>query len=902
MDLAKLHLQSKQQLYKLLQSQSSGLSNQQLAEKTKQYSANVISDKKRHSYLLQFCKHLFNLFAILLWVGAILAFIAEKLEPGEGMLFIAIALVTVVFLNAGFTFFQEFKANKAMNAFKHLLPSQSKVIRNGQADVILSANILPGDILILEEGDKVPADAIILEANELKVDNAALTGESIPVLRSEKPSAEKYEDSDNVIFSGTVVSSGTGKAIVFATGEQTKIGKIASLTLHTEAALTPIRVELNRFVKIITWIAIVLGFMFFAIGYAIGNPFWTNLIFAIGIIVANVPEGLLPTVTLSLSIAAQRLAKKKVLIRNLESVETLGSTSVICSDKTGTITTGHMTVKSLFVGMQHYKPEEIKSFADYEKILMVSLLCNNASMVHKDNQPLIIGDHTEKAILSFAAEQTSLNDFRKQYKRLGEIPFNSTRKTMVTLHEKAGQKSLLKKGAAEQVLKSCQQLLTSNGPETLSLQQHEQIEKQINAYASQGQRVLALAYKPTDITDISESTNGDYIFIGLISMYDPPRKQVYHSIDEAKLAGIHMIMVSGDHPLTVKAIAQEIGLGDDKTSMITGKDLDAMDDTALEDALNQKPGSYHFARVMPEQKLRVVKALQSQGRVVSVTGDGVNDAPALKRADIGIAMGMAGTDVAKDAADMILMDDDFSAIVNAIKEGRTIFENIKKFIAYILTSNIPEILPFIAFVLLSIPLPLTVLLILAIDLGTDIVPALGLGQESPENDVMHRPPRKLSERLFTGKLLFMSYGIVGLVQAMAGFTAYFYVLYSNGWQWGELLAYNDPLYATAISAYFFSIIIVQIADVLICRTRRQSVFSKGVFSNKLINIGILFELVLGLCIIYLPACNHVFNTRPLTFTQLFISVPFTLLIFFSDEYRKYLVRRGNQFVEKYLTW
>lgn len=460
------------------------------------------------------------------------------------------------------------------------------------------------------------------------------------------------------------------------------------------------------------------------------------------------------------------------------------------------------------------------------------------------------------------------------------------------------------KGAPEMVLEKCTYVVDGHhaGAKSdiaLDAAAKKKIMKAYEAMAARGERVLALSYKETSTL---KTTEEKFVFLGLVSMVDPHRPEVPKAIEQCHTAGIKVIMVTGDYSITAAAIAQEVGLiPDPKTAtLMTGEELAEMSDTELSRTLENE--HLIFARTNPRQKLRIVQALQKKGEVVTVTGDGVNDAPALKNADMGVSMGIGGTEVAREASDMVLMDDNFATIVVAIEEGRTIFENIKKFIAYILTSNIPQILPFVAFALFAIPLPLTVILILCIDLGTDIIPALGLGTEKPESDIMKKPPRPQTERLLTMKLLGMSYGIIGMLQAAAGFFSFFFILFHGGWEWGQELALNDPLYLRAVTAFFSSIIICQIADVYICRTRRQSVFSVGFFENKFILLGIASELLLLSVIVYLPATHAFFGTAPLNWWELSLSIPFALLIFFGDEYRKWLLRKGNGFVERWLTW
>lgn len=921
----RIHKLEMHEIFGDLDTSHDGLDANQIANRLARFGKNAITEKKRSPFIVRFGKQLTNQFAILLWVGAILSFFGEYFQPGEGMLYIGIALVAVVFLNAIFTYWQESKVEHAMSAFKNMLSRKARVIREGREQEIPTEQLVPGDILILAEGDKIPADARIYEVNGLKVNNASLTGESEPQLRSIEATSEKYLESRNIIFSGTLVSAGSGRAVVFATGDHTELGRIAQVTLDTKSVDSPMQKELKHFIDVISKIAMGLGVVFFIIGWLIGNPFWGNLIFAIGIIVANVPEGLLPTVTLALSIASQRMAKKNALIKTLESVETLGSTTVICTDKTGTLTVNNMHVTNLFLDGMDFSTTAVESLQDYERewknklgesphekslsrAVFVSALCNNASM-HRPNKgadPELIGDPTETALLLFA-DQTKVGPntdwMRQEWRRTLEIPFDSETKEMITVHEREGERTAYLKGAPEAVLAHCDKTLINGAIKTLTKAQKEQYHEQNKHYANKGKRVLALAYKhvPPAASRHYEIKKQDYIFIGFAAMYDPPRAEVHKAVEKCRAAGIKIIVISGDHPLTVAAIAREVGIiTKPDPLLLTGDDLAQMSHTQLIETL--KHDEIVLARTSPQDKMRVVSALQDMDHVVAVTGDGVNDAPALKKADIGIAMGIAGTDVAKEAADMVLMDDNFSTIVHAVEEGRVIYSNIRKFIAYILTSNIPEILPFIAFVLLNIPLPLTVVLILAIDLGTDLLPALGLATEPAEYDVMKQAPRDRSERLLSGKLLFMAYGIIGMIQAAAGFAAYFFVLYQGGWSWGQELAFSDPLYQQAISAFFISIIVAQVADVLICRTRKESIFSKGLFSNKLVLVGIGAELLLGWIITSTQIGNTVFNTHPLPAIVWLIPVPFALWIFVGDEVRKWLRRRGNTFVERWLSW
>lgn len=881
------------QLYEELDSSPDGLSMSQVEAASRIYGPNILDSKRKDSLIVKFLHQFTNFFAILLLAGSALAFLAEYLQPDQGNIYIAIALVGVVFLNAVFTFLQQYQSEKIMESFRKMMPEKVNVIRESSVVEILSKEVVPGDILLLKEGDKVPADARLIEENSLKVDNSSITGESEPQLRKLMCTHKDILESRNMVFSGTLVQSGNGKALVYGTGMNTQIGRILKLTNETREVDTPLHKELRHFIKIISTIAIVLGVSFFFVSLLVGKQLFGSLIFAIGIIVANVPEGLLPTVTFCLTIASKRMAKKNALVKNLESVETLGSTTVICTDKTGTITENRMSVSSLYIDLEERSAydKKVQKMKSFSKLLDTMVLCNNSRVEDKD----FLGDPTETALMRYCSDRTKISGLLKKHKRLHESPFDSKTKRMITTNRTGRSMTAYLKGAPEVVIRKCDSVLVGGKVSRLTDKRRKEIMKSYELFASRGERVLAFASK---VTNTEKAKEDCFTFIGLAGLLDPPRKEVADALAKCRTAGIRVIMITGDFSLTAEAIARKVGMIRERSYVVTGDRLAKMDDEELKAALKKE--GVLFARTNPMQKLRIVKALQSMGEVVTVTGDGVNDAPALKNADMGVAMGMIGTEVARESSDMVLLDDNFATIVNAVEEGRTIFENIKKFIAYILTSNIPEILPFIAFVLLQIPLPLSVILILSIDLGTDILPAIGMGTEKPESDVMKKSPRSRKERLLSKNLLFMSYGIVGMIQAAAGFFSYFFVLYRGGWTWGMDLAMTDPLYLKAVSAFFASIIICQIADVLICRTRRQSIFKVGILSNRIVNIGILTELALLYLIVFVA--NGFFGTHPLTLLELSLSIPFALVILFGDELRKLLVRRDNSFVKKYLTW
>lgn len=876
---------------------SAGLKSTDAVSRLSQYGSNELHVRKETPEIIKFLRQFGNFFALLLFVGSGLAFFADYLKPHEGNFYIAVALLAVVLINALFTYTQEHESERIMESFRNMLPPMIAVLRDGVVSSIEAKYLVIGDVMLLEEGDRVPADGRLIEVNQLKVDHSSLTGESEPQLRVLTCTHERLLESRNMVFSGTLVQSGNGKALVYGTGMNTKIGKIVQLTKETEQVETPIRKELRHFIRIISAIAIGLGILFFGLSLFLGKPFIASLIFAIGIIVANVPEGLLPTVTLSLTMASRRMAQKKALIRNLEAVETLGSTTIICTDKTGTITQNRMKVTTLVLGDREWAAYQrgLVDAKGLEEAWSVIVLCNNARLTGKT----YLGDPTEGALLVFAQHLKPFGDLTRSFPRLHEDPFDSGTKRMITVHRALDGQSHIAymKGAPEVVFTKCSHYLRQGVRVEFDDASRQHALDVYERLAARGERVLALANKSSTTVEVSED---EFTYLGLVGMLDPPRPEIADAIDKCRTAGIRVFMITGDYHVTAESIARQVGLFTGDGQIIVGGQLETMSEEELSEILDSN--ELVFARSTPLQKLQIVKALQKKGEIVTVTGDGVNDAPALKNADMGVAMGLSGTEVAKEAADMVLMDDNFATIVNAIEEGRTIFSNIKKFIAYILTSNVPEILPFIAFVALDAPLALTVVLILSIDLGTDLLPALGLGSELPEVDVMKLPPRRRDEPLLTWTLLGRSYGIFGMIQAAAGFFAFFVVLNQGGWVWGTELPEKSLLYQTAVTAFFAAVVICQVTNVLICRTRRQSILSVGIFSNKLVWLGILTEIALVLAVSHVPFLQPFFGTAPLGWFELSLGLPFAVFIMVGDEFRRWLIRRDNPFVLRWLTW
>ncbi|HYN37882.1 MAG TPA: cation-transporting P-type ATPase, partial [Rhodospirillales bacterium] len=604
-----------------------------------------------------------------------------------------------------------------------------------------------------------------------------------------------------------------------------------------------------------------MGVTLFFVGQAMGLPTWANLLFAIGIIVANVPEGLLPTVTLSLAMATQRMAKRHALVRHLSAVEALGSTTTICCDKTGTLTQNRMSVQRLWLGGGFLDFGELAAqprlTADNRQLFVNAALCHSLREIDEDGQRKLLGDPMEVALAGMGRQAAGTLD---GFARIDEIPFDTDRKRMSVLCATPQGRVLYCKGAPETVLAACGRVQFDAGIAPLDAAAKTRLLAAQDVMTEAGLRVLAFAH--CAVEDGMPSEEQGMTLTGLVGLEDPPRAEVPEAISRCATAGIRIIMVTGDHPHTALAIAREIGLVKTERPVVVGGDeLRRMSPAQLQLALDAK--EIIFARVAAEQKMLIVQALKKKGEIVAVTGDGVNDAPALKTADIGIAMGIAGTDVAKEAADLILLDDNFASIVAAIEEGRAVFENIRKFLTYILSSNIPELVPYLAFVLFRIPLPLTIIQILAVDLGTDMLPALALGAEKPDPGVMSRAPRARGERLLSWGLIARAYLFLGALEAAASMAVFFFVLNAAGWHYGDLLGKTDPLYLQATTACLAAIVATQVANVFLCRHTRRSSLSLGLFSNPLILLGIAAELGMILFIVYTPAGNWLFGTAPI---------------------------------------
>ncbi|WP_085832212.1 cation-translocating P-type ATPase [Clostridium merdae] len=912
------------EVFGALETTQQGISSEQAQERLKKYGKNTLQEKKGQPLIFKFLSNFTHLMAVLLWFAGIVAFIA-------GMPELAIAVWMVNVINGLFSFWQEFRAGKATEALKKLLPDYVRVLRGGEEVRLLAEDLVPGDIMLLSEGDMISADARLVEDNDLRVNQSTLTGESNPVhkgrdqvLRTDISTAE----SPNLVFAGTTVSSGTGKAIVCTTGMDTEFGRIAGLTQSLKDESSPLQKEMGNLTKKVSAIAVSIGILFFLLAIFLAkSQVVAAFIFALGMMVAFIPEGLLPTVTLSLAMGVQRMAKRNALIKRLSAVETLGCTTVICTDKTGTLTQNEMTVSNIWLDGRNLEVtgvgynaeggqilEENGSPADKDnshlsQLLTGAGLCCDARLLppnEENNHYTVLGDPTEAALLVVAKKNgLNLDELATSIPRLRELPFDSSRKRMSTIHQPmSGSRIAFVKGAPKEVLDLCTRQRKNGTVAAMSEDERSQIMTINDEYAKKGLRVLAVAIReltgdialPTSLSEYTpEMIEQDLTFLGLIAMVDPPRPEVAAAVKKCHKAGIRIIMITGDYGLTAESIARRIGIvSGSHPRIITGLELETMSQPQLEDALKDE---VIFARVAPEQKLQVVSALQDMKQIVAVTGDGVNDSPALKKADIGVAMGRSGTDVAKEAADMILTDDNFASIVNAIEEGRAVYSNIRRFVLYIFTSNMSCAVPMVLYLFSGglIPLPLTIMQVLAIDLGTDMVPAMGLGSEAPEEGVMDAPPRSSKDALLNRPLIIRAFLWYGMLEAIFGIAAYFFLNYLMGWP-AVPLAADGLAYRMTTSITFAAIVLSQVGAVFACRTDRTSVFKIGVFTNRLILIGIAVEFTLLACLVVLPLpfLQNLFNTAPLPLSHLgmLLFIPFAMLLL--DEARKAYLRWSDR--------
>ncbi|XP_076661006.1 sodium/potassium-transporting ATPase subunit alpha [Halictus rubicundus] len=952
---------------------NNGLTEQHAREVLHREGPNALTPPKETPEYIKFLKCMFHGFSILLWACSVLCFILYGISiltegSGGGIDIFGSIIVMVCLISGVFAYIQESKNTKVMESFEKMVPTFATIIRDGIKQRVATENLVRGDLVLFKFGNKIPADIRIIECSGLRVENSSITGESEAVVRTNYPTDDNPLESANVAFFSSFAVDGEGKGIVIATGDKTMIGRLAGLTSQLIKTQTPIAKEINYFVQIIITISIICGIIFFALYLIIDPNILKAFTYLLGIIIANVPEVLLVTVTTSLTLTAQKMATKNCLIKNLEAVETLGSTSTICSDKTGTLTQNKMTVSNLWFGHTRYNFSLGENLGVEKNLLMekpaFNIMIKNATLclraefvaeytlVKPIDEQAIIGDASETGILRFCEHIHDTRAFRDKHPKVAEVPFSSNTKYQISIHRDETGYVMILKGAPEIILDNCTHILTTEGETNEMTPLEHVISRRACAELGYlGQRVLAYCdlQLPDDIYGPGFKFNTDspntynfptkgYRFVGFISLIDPPRPAVPDAVRKCRTAGIRVIMVTGDHPVTAMAIAKKVGIIsegtatryemeilqnrsssqildiDTQATIITGTELRSMDTSELDHILRNYE-EIVFARTSPQQKLHIVESCQRLGEIVAVTGDGVNDSPALRKADIGVAMGITGSDVAKHAADMILMDDNFATIVTGIEEGRLIFDNLKKSIAYTLTSSVPEMLPMLSSLILAIPLPFILEMILCIDIGTDLLPAIALAYEKAESNIMQRAPRNPQyDKLVNKRLISVAYGQIGMTQSLAGFYTYFMILMLNGflpnrlfglrleWEnksindlrdsYGQTWTYDTrmELLNEARTGYFLSIVITQLIDLVMCKTRMNSILQQGM-DNWFLNFSFIFEIILTGMIMYIPGSVKIFKTMPLSIYWYWPCLPLGLILWIYDEIRRLCIRK-----------
>jgi calcium-translocating P-type ATPase len=878
-------------LFSHLGSRPEGLSSREAQRRLAQYGRNEISRTAQASRLGELGRQFVHPLALLLWVAAALSAVS-------GNPTLAIAIVAVIVLNAALAYAQELQAERATEALRELLPPQARVRRDGQELELPAALLVPGDVVLLEEGDRLSADARLTNGS-LELDMAPLTGESQPVVRTAAAvqRAASVLEAEDLVFAGTLSTGGEAEAVVYATAMATQIGRIAALSQRVKPEVSPLQRQVNRVAWLIAAIAVAAGALFFVAGMSLAGLSLTAAVtFAIGLLVANVPEGLLPTITLSLAGGVRRMAARRALVKRLTAVETLGSTDVICTDKTGTLTEGTMSVRAWWSAGIEYPPETTGDRPPAEplsSLLQTAVRCNNARLEPDGGDWRRTGDPSESALLLGARRMgvdVGAAQRERDARRKLVFHFDPHLKRMTTLDtEGDGELWYHAKGAPLELLERCTGIRGADGDRAITDEDRAQVRATFERYAAQGLRVLGFAQRRVAQMEDGEREliESHLSFVGLAALADPPRPEVAEAVSRCRRAGIRIIVVTGDHGLTAAAIAREVGIVTAEPTMVTGAELDALAQTDL-DRLLRESSELVVARSNPETKLHIVDALRAEGHTVAMTGDGVNDAPALRRADIGVAMGASGTDVAREAATMVLTDDNFASIVAAVEEGRVVYDNIRKFITYIFVHAVPEVVPFLLYALAggAIPLPLTALQVLAIDLGTDTVPALALGREAAEPGTMDRPPRPREAGIISRAMLSRAWLRLGLVEAVLVTGGYFLVLLVAGWSPNDPTGPGTPLhhaYLQATTMTWAGIVACQMGAAFAVRTTDASLWEIGVFSNRHLLRGVAFSLGFAAVIIFVPPVQSIFKTASLSVAELAILACYPVIVWGSDE-------------------
>ena len=878
-----------------LRSSREGLSEREAARRLVSAGRNELVRSRGRSWPAELGSQLAHPLALLLWAAAGLAALERTWA-------LAIAIVAVVWVNALFAFVQERHAEHAVELLSAYLPPQAHVLRDQSRKVVDARQLVPGDVIIVSEGDRVSADARLLSGS-VEMDLSTLTGESFPVVREPDPGIELCPllEARDLLFGGSTCLGGEATAVVFATGMQTELGRIASLSQRIGRDASPLEVQVKRAARLIALVAVAMGAAFIPLGTLLaGLSLTDDITLAIGLLVANVPEGLLPVITLALAVGVRLLARRGALVKRISAVETLGSTSVICTDKTGTLTLNRMRVRRVWTSegaLEHDDddPLVVAPGSPLARLAHASSACNNAELDSTDHEEGV-GDPTELALMRLASD-VGLRDLTPRRGRVRQFHFDPTLRRMSTVDRTGLGLSLSTKGAPEEVLPRCSRIASGQGQDELLTEPlRRAVQSVVQSWADEGLRLLALASRDvldsdpsylSDLSDLSrEDLEQDLTLLGVVALSDPPRPEVAEAVARCHSAGVRLLLVTGDHALTARRIAEQVGIGRSGLLVVNGPELDAMSESSL-DALLAGDEEIVFARSSPEAKLRITDALQDLGQVVAVTGDGVNDAPALRRADIGVAMGRSGTDVAREAAAMVLTDDNFALIVTAIEAGRRVYDNVRKFIVYIFAHATPEVVPFLVYALSGgrVPLPITVMQILAIDLGTETLPALALGREPPEPGLMERRPRPRTENVIDATMLTRAWGVLGGVSAVLVTGLFLITLVQGGWTLGADVA-TGPLNAVwrqATTMTFLGIVACQVGTAMAARTQHESLLRIGVCSNRLLLWGIAFEVVFAAALVLTPALQNAFGTVTPAPWQVAALVPLPFLVWGADE-------------------
>jgi calcium-translocating P-type ATPase len=876
-----------------LRTRPEGLAGREAARRLVSAGPNELVRTPGPAWWSELVAQLIHPLALLLWLAALLA-------GASGSAPLAVAIVAVIVLNALFAFFQERHAERAVEALAEYLPPHATVLRDRRQTRVEARELVPGDVIVVGEGDRISADARVLSGS-VEVDLSALTGVSLPVRRAPGggPAAPLLEAND-LLFTGTTCTAGECRAVVFATGMRTEIGRIAALSQRVEHAPSPLEVQVLHIARLIAIVAVATGVGFLVIGTLFtGLSLTDTLSFAIGLLVANVPEGLLPTITLALAVGVRLLARQGAVVKRLSAVETLGSTSVLCTDKTGTLTLNQMRAVRWWAGGDEYAEGSSPSGPAVARLGTAVTLCSNVTG-EPDDPASWTGDATELALVRLAASFPSRED---TWDRVLQFHFDPSLRRMSTLDRHGDLLVLHAKGAPEELLPRCARVAGSDGTDApLTDAMRVRLDELVRGWATDGLRVLAVADRRVPAgTEPGEGDRDamerDLTLLGVVGLVDPPRPEVSPAVALCHDAGIRLLVVTGDHALTARRVAEEVGIGRGGLRVVGGRELDAMPEHEL-DALLEGEGEIVFARSSPEAKMRIADALQARGHVVGMTGDGVNDAPALRRADIGVAMGLSGTDVAREAATMVLTDDNFATVVSAVAEGRRVYDNVRKFIVYIFAHATPEVVPFLVYAFAggAVPLPLTVMQILAIDLGTETLPALALGREPAEPGLMERPPRDRSAGVIDGPMLARAWALLGGVSAVLVTALFLGTLVAGGWSPGTDVGSGPmhDLWRQATTMTFLGIVACQVGTAMAARTSRASLAAIGLTTNRLLLWGIAFELVFAAAVVILPPAQAVFGTERPEPWQLLALLPFPVLVWGADELWRWSRRRRER--------